>query len=158
MTVDQILTILRATPDRLATVAASATADQLRMAPEPGEWSATEVLAHLRSCADVWGSAIERILAEHKPTVKAVNPTTWIESTDYRELQYHPSLKAFARQRAHLLSVLEPLSPRGWERTAKILGAGRELETSVHTYANRLARHERTHCKQVERTVNAVTS
>jgi hypothetical protein len=145
---------LRETPDRLAALTSTAIPAQLRAVPEPGEWSATGVLAHLRSCADMWGRAIEAIVAEDHPTVRAVNPTTWIESTDYRELEFRSSLKAFTRQRARLLAVLESLSPNGWHRSATVVGGGSPIERTVHDYAGRLARHERTHWKQIERTVN----
>ena len=156
MTVEQVLTILRETPDRLAALTSIATPAQLQAVPQPGEWSATEVLAHLRSCADMWGNAIQAIVADDHPTVRAVSPTTWIESTDYRELAFRSSLKAFTRQRARLLAVLDSLSPNGWSRSATVIGGGKPIERTVHDYANRLARHERTHWKQVEKTVNAV--
>jgi hypothetical protein len=156
MTVEQVLTVLRETPDRLAALTDVATPAQLRAVPKPGEWSATEVLAHLRSCGDVWGQAIEAIGAEDHPTLRAVNPTTWIDSTDYRELEFRSSLQAFTRQRARLLAVLESLPLDGWSRNAIVLGAGRPIERSVHNYAERLARHERAHWKQGEETVKAV--
>jgi hypothetical protein len=156
MTVEQILSVLRETPNRLATLTGAAAPAQLRAVPEPGEWSVTEVLAHLRSCADMWGNAIETIVASEHPTLKAVNPTTWIESTDYRELEFGPSLKAFIRQRARLLTLLETLAPGGWSRSATVVGGGRPIERSVHNYANRLARHERAHWRQLEKTVNSV--
>ena len=90
------------------------------------------------------------------PTLKAINPITWIESTAYRELGFGSSLEAFPRQRARLLAVLESLSPDGWFRSASVVGAGRPLERSVLDYADRMARHERAYWKQVEGTVNAV--
>lgn len=61
MTIEQILAVLRETPERLSVLAGGLTEPRLRAAPEPGEWSVTEIVAHLRSCADVWGGAIELI-------------------------------------------------------------------------------------------------
>src|ERR1039458_6405084 len=110
MTVEQILSVLRETPNRLATLTGMATPAHLRAVPQPGKWSVTEVLAHLRSCADIWGDAIATIVVECGQALKAVSPTTWIESTDYRELEFSPSLKAFTRQRSSLLTLLEALS------------------------------------------------
>lgn len=156
MTAEEILSVLGETPARLSGLSAAADPAQLRAAPEPGAWSATGVLAHLRSCADVWGGAIGAILAEDHPTLTAINPTTWIDSTDYRELEFRPSLKAFTRQRADLLARVESLPPEAWERGATVVGAGRPLERTVHEYASRLARHERTHWKQVEKTIARV--
>lgn len=156
MNAKQVLTILQETPDRLAELTRGVTPAQLRTAPARDEWSAVEVLAHLRSCADVWGHAIQVIVADDHPTLKAVNPTTWIDSTDYPQLEFHPSLQAFKSQREQLLAVLEPLPPDAWSRSATVVGAGKPLERSVYTYADRLARHERIHWKQLEKTVNGI--
>ena len=129
---------------------------QLWTAPNRGGWTATDSFAHLRSGADVWGDCIRAILAEDRPTLRAVDPRTWIEGTDYLALDFRPSLRAFTEQRAALLAVLEPLPPEGWSRPATVTGAGRPLERTVLSYAQRLARHERPHVRQVERVVDAV--
>jgi DinB superfamily len=150
---EDALCILRETPKRLASLAEAASEAQLRAVPREGEWSANEVLAHLRSCADVWGSAMASILAEHTPTLRAINPTRWIESTDYRELEFRPSLAAFKRQRARLLRLLAPLPAADWGRGATVLGAGAPLHATLHAYAERLARHERAHWRQVRAAV-----
>lgn len=156
MATDQILSILRQTPDLLTEVTAGVTESQLHTAPERGEWSVVELLAHLRSCADVWGGAIETIVARDHPTIRAVNPTTWIESTNYRELEFGPSLQAFKGQRARQLALFGPLPSEAWSRSATVLGAGKPLDLTVRSYADRLARHERTHWRQVAKTVEAV--
>ena len=153
MTTEKILSILRDTPERLKTLTGNLTEAQLHAAPEPGEWSLTEIAAHLRSCADVWGQAIETIAVTEHPTIRAVSPTTWIKSTDYRELAFASSWQAFGKQRDQLLALLGQLPGQGWSRTATVLGGGRPLRLTVHSYADRLARHERTHWKQVAKTV-----
>jgi hypothetical protein len=156
--IEQILSMLAAGPPRLAVVTAGLEPAQLRAAPGQGEWSANEVLAHLRSCADVWGGCIATILAEDAPTIRAINPTTWINSTDYRELEFQPSLRAFAAQRSGLLAALQALSPADWARSATVTGAGKALQRSIHSYAQWLATHERPHLKQIERVANALRS
>ena len=156
MTTDQILSILRQTPDRIGELTARVTGSQMRVAPEPGEWSLVEVLAHLRSCADVWGDAIEMIIVTDHPSIRAVNPTTWIKSTDYGEVEFAPSLMAFTNQRDRQLVLLGSLSNEGWSRSATVLGGGSPLELTVHSYANRLARHERAHWRQLAKTVKAL--
>ena len=55
LTIEQILTLLAATPARLADLTDDLPPAQLLAPPEPGEWSARDVLAHLRACADMWG-------------------------------------------------------------------------------------------------------
>jgi hypothetical protein len=154
ISIEQVLTLLAATPPRLTTLTAGVEPAQLQTPPAPGEWSAVEVLAHLRACADVWGNCILTILAEDRPVLRAVNPTTGIKRTDYRELEFGPSLRAFVAQRADLLAVLEPLPPAAWARAATVTGAGRVLERTVLSYAQWLARHEQPHVKQIARSVN----
>jgi hypothetical protein len=156
LTSERILTLLAAAPPRLAALTADLTPAQLRTAPAPGEWSANDVLAHLRACCDMWGACIMAMLAEERPTLRAVNPRTWINQTDYLQLEFQPSLRAFTTQRADLLAVLEPLPPEGWSRAATVTGAGKPLERTVRFYAEWLARHERPHLKQIERIVTSL--
>ena len=151
LTIEQVLTLLAQTPPRLAALTAGLTPAQLQTAPDSDGWSANEVLAHLRACADVWGGCIEAMIAEDAPTLRAVNPRTWIKKTGYPNLEFRPSLRAFAAQRADLLAVLEPLPREGWSRTATVTGAGKVLERSVLFYARWLAEHERPHVKQIAR-------
>lgn len=154
LTIEQNLTMLAAAPSRLADLTEGLSPAQLLTPLEPGEWSARDVLAHLRACADMWGKCIAAILSEDRPTIKAVNPTTWIKKTNYREQEFQPSLQAFAAQRAELLAVLKPLAPEAWSRTATVTGVGKPRERTVSTYAQWLANHERPHIKQIERIVN----
>jgi hypothetical protein len=51
--------------------------------------------------------------------------------------------------------LLEPLPHEAWSRAATVTGAGKVLERTVLFYGQWLARHERTHVKQIERIVNA---
>lgn len=158
LTIEQILAILRDSPGRLAAMTAGLGKSQLRAAPEPGEWSVTEVLAHLRSCADVWGDAIDTILrSSDHPTIRAVNPRTYVKSTGYPARDFGASLREFTAQRERLSAVLAPLPEADWSRTATVLGGGDPLQLSVHRYAHRLAHHERIHWKQMGKTVEALT-
>ena len=156
LTIVQVLTLLAEAPPRLAALTAGLAPEELQTTLNHDGWSANEVLAHLRACADVWGNCIVTIIAEDTPTLRAVNPRTWIKKTDYLELEFRPSLRSFATQRADLLAVLSPLPHEGWSRTATVTGAGKVLERSVLFYAQWLARHERQHVKQVERIVNTI--
>jgi hypothetical protein len=152
---EQLLALLVENGRRLVAITSDAPPAQLQTKPTVDGWSANDALAHMRSCADVWGGCIAAIIAEDRPTLRAVNPRTWIKGTNYRELQFRESFRAFRSQRAGLLAVLEHLPPKGWSRVATVTGAGSVLVRSVHFYAQWLARHERTHVKQIERIVNA---
>jgi hypothetical protein len=154
-TTEQLLAALADGPTRIAQATAAADPVALRTRPGPDEWSANEVLAHLRACADVWGACVDTILAEDEPTIRAVNPRRWSESTDYVEQPFADSLRAFTRQRRKLLDVLGRLAPADWSRSATVTGAGRPAKRSVHDYARRLADHERPHVKQIRQAIES---
>jgi hypothetical protein len=154
--IEQVVTLLEATPKRIAALTAGLSPVQLRKAPAPGEWSANDVLAHLRSCADARGEFIRAMLAEDRPTLRAIDPRTLIEQTDYPELEFGPSFRSFTRQRARLLTFLKALPKKSWSRTAIVTGGGPARERTVLFYAQWLARHERPHVKQVERIVGTM--
>ena len=158
ITPDELLTLLAITPQRLTALTTNLTPAQLRTNPSPDEWSPTEVLAHLRSCADVWGNCIRAIVAEDKPTIRAINPTTWIKRTDYPQLEFQPSLQAFTNQRAQLLAFLKSLPLESWSRTATLTGAGSPIIRTMESFVSRIVAHERPHIKQIERTVKTLTA
>ena len=154
LTREQILVQLPETPRRIAALTSGVPFAALQTSAVPGEWSANEVLAHLRACADVWGTNILTILSttEHQAW-QAVNPRSWIDHTDYATLKFATSLRAFTTQRATLIAALGPLPRREWSRSALVRGGAPAAERSVLYYAERLARHERAHVKQIGRIV-----
>ena len=59
-------------------------------------------------------------------------------------------------QRTELLTTLKSLGPENWSREATVTGAGKPLERTVLFYAQWLARHERTHVKQIKKIADTV--
>jgi len=151
LTAEQALRLLAETPARIQSATTGLSAAELRRRPSPDEWSVNDVLAHLRACADVRGGALAIVLAEDHPTIRTTNPRTYMETTDYPDLEFGPSFRAFAKQRKDLLAVLQSLPTEAWARSARITGAGKPLEYTVQYYADWLAVHERPHIKQIER-------
>jgi len=156
LTIDQVLTLLAETPLRLAGLTADLSAAQLRQEPNVDEWSANDVLAHVRACADMWGGAMSAIVSADRPAIRAVNPLSWINKTDYLDLQFQPSLRAFVRQRTELMVLLDALPRTGWSRTATVTGAGAPLVRDVLFYGRWMAGHERVHVKQIAHIAEAI--
>ena len=154
LTIDQVLTQLKEQPEAIAALTAGLPRARLHRAPTSGEWSVNDVLAHLRSCADMWGKYIAMIIAEDRPTIRAMNPTTWIKSTNYPDMEFAPSVRAFAKQRGELLALLRPLPTAAWSRSATVTGAGRPRERTVLDYARWLANQERSYVKHIARIVS----
>jgi len=144
--IQEYLGLLAKTPSRIKTIMKDADPARLHFRSDNKTWSANDILAHLRSCADVWGASIDRMLAEENPTVPYRHPRQWIKKTDYRELPFHESFQAFTTQRKKLLTVLKRLSFEDWSRAAIIKGR----EHTVFTQVRRMAMHENVHCEQIE--------
>ena len=152
LSIEQILTLLADGPRHIARLTDGVPPDRLHAAPEVGEWSANEILAHLRACSDVWGGNILRILAEDQPRLRGMHPRVWMRKTDYPDLEFGPSFAAYTSQRSDLMTVLDPLPSEAWERAGSVRDTGGQVvERSALFYADKLARHEQTHVEQIER-------
>ena len=157
LSIEEILSRLDSGPARIASVTQGLSEAQLHTPPLAGEWSANDILAHLRSCQDVWGGYISRMVAEDKPTLHIVSPRNYIRRTNYLELDFAPSFKAFTGARADLMTLLKSLPAEAWLRSGIATGAGRPNDRSVHGQGDALARHERAHLRQIEAVVKALT-
>lgn len=149
-----VLALLEASPQRIAAAICDSSNANLRWKPAPDSWSIHEVLAHLRACADVWGAAMREILDEHSPTFRYVSPRGYLRKTDYLDLEFAASFRAFRKQREELLDVLRSLSQDAWSRRA-LVKATQVREETVLSYAQRLAVHEAGHGDQIDRILEA---
>src|SRR5262245_55385701 len=123
-----VLQLLATAPPRIASLSQSVANGNLYFRPDPDSWSTNDILAHLRACADIWGKSISEMIAQDQPQLRYVSPRSWIRKTDYLELEFQESLKAFAAQRRELLRILKSLAIKDWSRSATFTGTtkGRE--------------------------------
>lgn len=142
----EIVAALKENPLRLRKATSRVTNADLQVRASKPSWSANDILAHLRACADVWGETIERMLADELPKLPDIHPRKWITQTDYLELEFHSSFSVYASQREKLLKILMKLPFEDWSRGAMI---GGRIHT-VFTQARRIAKHEAQHCEQIE--------
>ena len=91
-------------------------------------WSANDILAHLRACADVWGRSIEAMIAQ----------------------DFHDSLRAFTRQRMELVKTLKALKSADWSRGATFTATATGREQTILIYVRRIADHEHEHLEQLK--------
>ena len=100
--IEQCLKLLAETPRRIASASNGLENTRLHFRPDEETWSVNDILAHLRSCADVWGKSIMAMIAQDRPTLRYVSPRTWIRKTDYPELD-------FERMQIHLIDMEDRL-------------------------------------------------
>ena len=144
--VDKYLAILSETVPRLEQAVKGQDEARLKFKADKTAWSVNEILAHLRSCADLWTHSIYAMLAENEPTFSDINERKWAKVTRYAELPFRDSFHAFSLQRENLLRVLKALPLESWERSAIIF----ERKHTIFTQTRRLAKHEMEHIEQIE--------
>jgi len=147
---ENVLRLLAATPRRIASLSRGVEISKLHFSPHQGSWSANDILAHLRACADVWGKSIVEMITQDHPKLRYISPRSWIRKTDYLELEFRRSLKAFTDQRRELLRTLKGLAIKDWSRSATFTATTKGREQTVFSYACRIAEHEDKHCDQIE--------
>jgi hypothetical protein len=150
---ESLLKLLAATPRRIASLSREVEISKLHFRPHPDSWSANDILAHLRACADVWGKSIVDMITGDHPKLRYISPRSWIRKTDYLELEFRVSLKAFTDQRRELLRALKGLSIEDWSCSATFTATTKGREQTVFSYARRIAEHENKHCDQIEVTL-----
>lgn len=136
---------LAATPDRVDAVAraSSIPPDQ---APDPGEWSAREVLLHLAAVEEqVWHVRLDALASEDFPHWSWTEPDLWAGPGDEA---YPGALAAFAARRAATVAHLDALDADGWARRGRhdtygVLDVAGLLEIAL--------RHDEEHVAQIGR-------
>jgi uncharacterized damage-inducible protein DinB len=144
--IEIFLKALSDTPRRIAQAASGMDEAHLTYTPDNKSWSVNDILAHIRSCADVWGDSMEAMLTEENPTLPDIHPRIWVKQTSYPHLSFNESFQAFMTQRKKLLTRLKKLSLEDWSRPATI---GKRSH-SVFTQVRRMAKHEQEHLEQIE--------
>lgn len=152
----RVLDLLAATPREIARLVLGYSGADLERPPAPDAWSARDIVAHLRACADVWGECIERMLAKDHPTIRHVSPRGWMTKSGYMKQSLAVSLAAFTKERATLVKRLGGRDTAVWARDARITGKTPGATATVLEYAARMAEHEVGHLGQLRRTLEGV--
>jgi hypothetical protein len=144
--VEALVRLLSATPVRIeqATAGLDATRLHRRTADEP--WSVNDVLAHVRSAADVRERFIDAMATGEHATLRYVSPRSELRRTDYADRTFAENLAAFRTRRAGLLDRLAGLPLDGWSRGSLI----HDRPETVASYVRSLTEHEALHCEQIE--------
>jgi hypothetical protein len=143
--IERYLAALRDAPARIAalTVAGDDSTLHLRTADEP--WSVNDVLAHLRSAADVRARFIAAMSTGERTTIRYVSPRSELRMSGYVDLPFAENLAAFRAGRAALIDRLVALGPDGWSRGSLI----RDRPETVASYVGYLTEHEAVHIDQI---------
>ena len=88
--------------------------------PGPGEWSATEIICHLRDVdREVHLPRLRSLIVEEQPFMPGVVSDEWAIERDYQAQDGRVALAALAAVRAELLALLPPAGSHIWERRGR---------------------------------------
>ena len=139
---------LAAIPKLVAAIVDGHDDTRLTWRPDEKTWSASDVLAHLRSCAEVQGKWIAAMLDRDNPTLRAVSPRSAFRK--YVDRDVRVSLEEFTAERAALVKRLRSLDDAGWRRSLTFTGAApRSSNPDVIACAWGLVQHEKHHLDQL---------
>ncbi len=111
--------------------------------PEPGAWTARELVAHLANADPPFLGRLRRMLEEESPAIRGFGPETALPEPWG---QLPELLAAFRHRRQELLALLSGLEPEGWERVALHERRGR---TTVALEAQVILEHDAEHLAQL---------
>jgi hypothetical protein len=115
--------------------------------PDPGDWSAHEILCHVADAEANGYARIRFLAAEADPVIRAFDENRWARAGEYRALPAESALAVVEALRAHTVALLRRLPADTWER------AGTHTETGRFTAERWLrinAEHLEAHAAQIE--------
>jgi hypothetical protein len=137
---------LEASPARFAAVMSRLEAADSVEALRPGDWSAAQVLAHVRASQDIIEPRILAILARDNPPLLSFDDRAWADVGRYNFVPVTEALESMRTRRRELMRALRALGPEGWQRTGQHEVRG---TLSVLNIARRIADHEDEHLEQI---------
>jgi len=149
---EAILAQMRGHLSALLGMTAGLSNEAWRRRPEAEEWSAGEILCHLRDVElEVNLPRLERILTEQDPFISAVDPDRWAEPRGYRQQAGAEALVRFTEARMELVGILEDLKPESWRKPARHSLLGPTRLSEIYSVA---AEHDLLHLAQLRRTIS----
>jgi hypothetical protein len=145
--VSDLLDRLAAVPARISRAVERLSDTDRHLASVNGEWSAAQILAHLRASDDILSHRLYAILTRDNPVLPAYDERRWAEIAGYLQADVERSLNVFTLRRAELVMMLRQVTMQDWQRLGnhEIKGA-----ISLFQVATALLEHEEEHCVQLE--------
>jgi hypothetical protein len=133
-------------------VAVKGSADgQLSRRPDEKNWSAKEVICHMRDTEESFMARFLTIMAMDEPKFLPVEPDRWAAERQYLRNDAMEALGAFRRRREESLAFLRGLAPGQWERGGIHATRGR---MTIKDFVGLMAWHDDNHLDQLRRALD----
>jgi FMN phosphatase YigB (HAD superfamily) len=145
-----LLAVLRSTPAALGTLCRQRI-KSLGQRSAVNEWSAGEVLCHLRDVdTEVNLPRLQKVVRERNPFLPGQDTDPWAEIRRYFQQDGLQALNDFTNIRLELLKLLENLKPNDWDRRARHAIFG---PMSLRELVNIIVGHDILHIQQIYKTI-----
>jgi len=135
-------------PDEFIAAIQGVPAALLSKRPDEKNWSAREVVCHVRDTEEYFLERFLMILSFDEPVFSPADVQRWAFERQYLRNDAGEALAAFHKRRQENLEFLKGLAPGQWERTCihKIRG-----RMTMRDYLNLVAGHDKNHLDQLKR-------
>ena len=114
-TAEELTAVFEKGADDIAQAASGLASRLMTQRPDPDQWAAREVLAHLADNAIVAAWRIRLVLAQEGPVLASYDQDAW--AWPYRDSSPDDSLATLRLLRSTTAALLRRLPPEGWHRT-----------------------------------------
>ncbi len=150
-TLDEQLARMERTVNDFAAVVKNVPDTQLTKRPDPKNWSAKEVVCHVRDTEESFMTRFLSILAMDEPKFLPVEPDRWAVERQYQRNDVQEALAAFKTRREETLRFFRGLKPDQWERSGVHATRGR---MTLKDFVELMAWHDDNHLDQLKRALD----
>ena len=119
--------------------------------PDATNWSAKEVVCHVRDTEESFMARFQTIMVMDEPTFLPVEPDRWAADRQYQRHDTAEALLAFRARRDESLKFLRGLQPAQWERGGIHATRGR---MTIKDFVALMAWHDDNHLDQLKRALD----
>jgi hypothetical protein len=141
------LELLESAPQKLASLLAGISRQQLARREAPDKWSAGEIAAHLSDTEIAVAWRIRQILGANAIPVQAFDQNAWASTFDYAHRDVSASIELFRVLRAANVALLKSVPRKLWENFGVHQERGNE---SIAHMMRMMAGHDLNHLRQIE--------
>jgi DinB superfamily len=102
--------------EMIAVSITGAAGSEVDYAPQPGQWSIRQIVAHLSDAEIVGAMRLRQIIAEENPKLQSFDQDAWATNLDYSKRKPSQSLETFRRIRTENYELLKELPEETFER------------------------------------------
>src|SRR5262249_9552371 len=146
--IEEQMARMERTADDFKKAIAGVSEAELSRRPDGKNWSAREVVCHIRDIEESFMARFQAIMIMDEPKFLPVEPDRWADERQYQRNDITEALDAFRTRRDESLRFLRGLKVEQWERSGIHATRG---HMSIKDFVGLMAWHDDNHLDQLKR-------